>query len=147
MTTTHRRSSGGGCVYSGGSPYTGYQQWSQNLYWRTDGQFATDTKAFEVQPAAGTGPDAPCSGNTNNWTFYTLSGWQTLGEDLQSIIQSPGFANPIYPADDFSLPHGSPGAGFVVFDTNQAGRSNPQLHPPAVPATFPTKTFNPVTDF
>jgi hypothetical protein len=139
----------GGCVYSAGTPYTGYQDFHDNLYWRTDGQFASDSKAFEVQPAAvTTGPNAPCSGNTNNWTFYTFAGWQqSVGEDVQSVIQNPGFANPTYPFDDFSLPHGSPGAGFVVFDASQAGRSNPQIHPPAVPATFPTKTFNPVSDF
>ena len=138
----------GGCLYSGGFPYPGYQEWSENMYWRTDGQFASDAKAFAVQPAASTGPNAPCSGNTNNWTFYTFSGWQqTVGEDVQSVIQNPGFTNPTYPADDFSLPHGSPGAGFVVFDPSQAGRSNPQIHPPAVSATFPTKTFNPATDF
>lgn len=38
----------GGCAYSGGFPYTQYQQWSSNLYWRTDGAFATDSKAFFV---------------------------------------------------------------------------------------------------
>jgi len=40
-----------------------------------------------------------------------------------------------------------PIVAFVVFDPSQAGRSNPQIHPPAVPATFPTKTFDPATDF
>jgi hypothetical protein len=50
-----------------------------------------------------------------------------VGEDGQSVVQNPGFANPASPADDFSLPHGSPGAGFVVFDPSQAGRSNPQI--------------------
>ena len=138
----------GGCVYAGGAPYRNYQDWNDNIYWRTDGQFANDNKAFEVQPAAGSGPNAPCSGNTSNWTFYPFSGWQqTVGEDVQSAIQNPGFASPAYPTDDFSLPHGSPGAGFVVFDPSRAGRTNPQLHPPAVPATFPTKTFDPTTDF
>jgi hypothetical protein len=70
-----------------------------------------------------------------------------LGEDVQSVVQNPGFNNPAYPADDYSLPKGSPGVGFVVFDPNQAGRSNPVINPPAVPATFPTKTFNPATDY
>ena len=138
----------GGCLYAGGAPYTHYQDWNDNLYWRTDGQFASDNKAFAVQPAAGSGPAAPCSGSPSTWTFYTFAGWQqTVGEDVQSVIQNPGFANAAFPADDFSLPHGSPGAGFVVFDANRAGRSNPQLHPPAVPPTFPTKTFDPATGF
>jgi hypothetical protein len=63
------------------------------------------------------------------------------------VVQNPGFANPAYPADDYSLPKGSPGVGFVVFDPGQAGRSNPIIHPPAIPATFPTRLFNPATDY
>jgi hypothetical protein len=78
---------------------------------------------------------------------YTFAQWQGAGEDAQSAVRNPGFANPTYPADDYSLPAGSPGVGFVVFDPNQAGRSNPQINPPTVAATFQTKTFNPATDF
>jgi len=69
-----------------------------------------------------------------------------MGEDAQGVVQNPGFANPAYPADDYSLPKGSPGVGFVVFDPNQAGRINPLINPP-IPATFPTKIFNPATDY
>jgi uncharacterized protein (TIGR03437 family) len=138
----------GGCTYSAGFPYTAFQEFNDNLYWRTDGGFGSDTRAFHVQPASGSGPNAPCSDDKTTWTFYTFSGWQqTVGEDKQSVVQNPGFANPAYPADDYSLPNGSPGVGFVVFDPNQAGRSNPVIHPPAVPATFPTKPFNPATDY
>jgi hypothetical protein len=57
------------------------------------------------------------------------------------------FTNPAYPADDFSLRKGSPGVGFVVFDPNQAGRSNPRIKPPAVAATFPTMSFSPLIDY
>lgn len=138
----------GGCLYSGGAPYTQYQQWNNNMYWRTDGQFASDAKAFAVQPTPGPGPNAPCAESNSFWTFLTFSGWQqTVGEDLQSVVQNPGFANPVYPADDFSLPHGSPGVGFVVFDPSRAGRTNPLIHPPAIPATFPTKNFDPTIDY
>ena len=138
----------GGCLYAGGAPFPQFQEWNSNMYWRTDGTFASDTKAFAVQPSPGSGPDAPCSGNTNNYNFYTFAAWQqSVGEDLQSAVRNPGFANPAYPADDYSLPNGSPGAGFVVFDPSQAGRSNPVIKPPAVPATFPTALFNPATDF
>jgi hypothetical protein len=136
----------GGCTYSGGFPYTQYQDWSSNLYWRVDGAFAADPQAFHVQPAAGAG-SSPCTDNTAKWTFYTFAGWQKTGEDAQSLTQNPGFNNPAYPADDYSLPKGSPGVGFVIFDPTQAGRSKPVLQPPAIPATFPTKTFNPATDF
>jgi hypothetical protein len=137
----------GGCLYAGGVAFPQFQQWSSNLYWRTDGNFATEAKAFAVQPNAGAGPDAPCSGNQSNWTFYTFAAWQKLGEDAQSVVQNPGFANPAYPADDYSFPKGSPGAGFVPFDSSQAGCNNPLIMPPAVPATFPTKPFNPATDY
>ncbi len=65
----------------------------------------------------------------------------------KSVVQNPGFNNAAYPADDYSLPKGSPGVGFVVFDPSQAGRSNPVINPPAIPATFVTKPFNPATDF
>jgi hypothetical protein len=138
----------GGCVYAGGAPYKQFQLFASNLYWRTDGSFLSDPRGFEVQPNPGTGPDAPCNGNTNNWTFYTFSAWQNVvGEDAQSLVENPGFKNPAYPADDYTLPKGSPGAGFIPFDYTQAGRSNPVIMPPSVAPSFPTKTFNPVTDY
>lgn len=134
----------GGCTYAGQSPYTLFEQWSSNLYWRTDGAFATDPQAFHIDQTQD--PSDNCGG-VKLWTFYTFAGWQKQGEDLQSVVQNPGFNNPAYPADDYSLPKGSPGVGFVVFDPSQAGRINPVLKPPAVPATFPTKPFNPATDY
>ena len=136
-----------GCTYSIGFPFTSFQLFNSNLYWRTDGAFATDPKAFHVQPAAGTGPDAPCSADRTTWAFYTFLQWQQVGEDAHSVVQNPGFANPSYPADDYSLPKGSPGVGFVPFDASQAGRTNTVIKPPSVPAAFPTKTFNPATDY
>lgn len=139
----------GGCIYPGGVAFTQFQFFTSNLYWRTDGAFASEPKAFAVQPdPASAGPNAPCSGNTNLWNFYTFTQWQTkVGEDPQSVVQNPGFANPTYPADDFSLPKGSPGVGFVVFDPSQAGRTNAVLKPPAIPPAFPIKPYNPATDF
>ena len=133
----------GGCTYAG-EPYTSYQQWSSNMYWRTDAGFATDAKAFRVQQ--GLNANEYC-GDKNTWTFYNFAGWQKLGEDAQSVVQNPGFKNPAYPADDYSLPNGSPGVGFAPFDPNEAGRSDPAIKPPAVAATFPTQTFNPATDY
>jgi uncharacterized protein (TIGR03437 family) len=138
----------GGCLYAGGVPFPQFEQWTSNLYWRTDGAFAGDAKAFAVQPTAGTGADAPCNDTTGDYAFYTFSGWQqTVKEDAQSVVQNPGFNNPAYPADDYSLPKGSPGVGFLVFDPTQAGRTNPVIHPPAIAATFPTMLFNPATDY
>jgi uncharacterized protein (TIGR03437 family) len=139
----------GGCIYAGGAPYTQFMSMNSNVYWRTDGAFASESKAFAVQPgAANGGNNAPCSGNTNDWTFYTFAQWQhAVGEDVQSVVQNPGFKNAAYPADDYSLPNGTPGVGFVVFDPSQAGRTNPLINPPPIPATFLTKTFNPATDY
>ena len=138
----------GGCVYPGLFAFTQYQQWNNNLYWRTDGSFATDKKAFYVQPNPGNGGDTPCSSNAAAFTFYMFSDWQqSVGEDLTSVVQNPGFNNPAYPADDYSLPHGSPLGGFVVFDPSQAGRTVKALNPPAVAPGFPTSPFNPATDY
>ena len=135
-----------GCTYAAGFPYVQYQDWSSNLYWRTDGAFTTYGDAFHVQPNQG--PESLCVNNATKWTFLSFAQWQTqAGEDVHSVVQNPGFNNPAYPADDYSLPKGSPGAGFVVFDLTQPGRENPVIMPPAIAATFPTKTFNPATDF
>ena len=138
----------GGCVYDGGVAYTSFEQWDRNLYWRTDGGFANDPNAFHVLPNP-VSPTNICFGNAARaaWINYPFTGWQKLGEDVQSVVLDPGFKNPAYPADDYSLPNGSPGVGFVPFDPTQAGRTNPVINPPAVPATFPTKTFSPKTDF
>jgi hypothetical protein len=79
----------GGCTYTGGFAYSAYQQWSSNLYWRADDAFASDTKAFHVQPKPGGG--TPYGSGPSAWTFYTFAGWQTTaGEDAQSAVQNPG---------------------------------------------------------
>jgi hypothetical protein len=137
-----------GCTYSSGFPFAEWQQWNSDIYWRTDGGFANDSQAFHTQPDP-VSQTNPCFGPAAQakWTLYTFAAWQRSGEDVQSVVKSPGFRNPGYPADDYSLPNGAPGTGFVVFDPNQAGRSNPLINPPAVPATFPTKRFNPATDY
>jgi hypothetical protein len=134
----------GGCVWPGVEAYTAYQQWTENLYWRTDGAFASDSQAFHAQETQDASNDC---GGQKTWTFLNLTSWQKLGEDAQSVVQNPGFNNPAFPADDYSLPKGSPGVGFVPFDPTQAGRTNPAINPPAVAATFPTMTYNPATDY
>ena len=134
----------GGCTYAGAEPFIAYEQWNSNLYWRTDGTFAADPGAFHSQQSLDA--NGGC-GNQKLWNYYTFAGWQGQGEDTQGVVKNPDFKNPSYPADDFTLPNGSPGAGFVVFDLMQAGRSNPKIMPSAVAPTFPTKLFNPVTDF
>jgi uncharacterized protein (TIGR03437 family) len=138
----------GGCTYSDGTPFTTWQQWGSNLYWRAGGGFASDTQAFHVQPTVVTQSNL-CFGEAAKakWSFFTFANWQKTGEDVLSVVQDPGFKNPAYPTDDYSLPGGSPGVGFVPFDADLAGRTNPVMHPPAVPATFVTKVFNPAADY
>ncbi len=145
-----------GCTYSdgvgasAGFPYTSFQLFKSNLYWRTDGGFATDGKAFHVQPDPGTSNDKnfPCAHDPSQWLFYTFAQWQTIfGEDAQSVVRDPQFVSPNYPTDNFALKAGSPGVGFVPFDPTMAGRTSPVLKPPAVAATFLTAPFDPRTDF
>lgn len=114
----------GGCSFSGGAPFGQFQERRSNVYWRTDGGFASYAKAFHIQPTAGpAGADTICQNTESAWTFYTFSGWQGQGQDLSSIVANPGFANTASTADDYTLPSGSPGAGFKVFDTTIPGRS------------------------
>jgi len=148
------------CTFVQSPPYTyrQYQQWDSNLYYRTDGTFDSDPLAFHYQPNASGDPDQPCINDNPKldptiWSFVPFSdpsngpSWQALGQDVAGNVANPGFAHPEYPFDDYSLPNGSPGYGFVVFDPNQAGRSNPVIEPPDVPRTFFTQTFDPATDF
>ena len=138
-----------GCEYACGSQITSLHNWQSNLYWRTDGAFNTDPDAFHDQPTASS-PNI-CASSSKGWTFQTFSGWQGLGEDLSGVANvNPGFKNPVYPTDDYSLPNGSPGVGFVVFDPSQAGRNNPIIKPTDpidIPATFVTTFYNPASAY
>jgi hypothetical protein len=147
-----------GCVYSCGSPYPDFENFSSNLYWRADGTFMTDPDAFHVQTATTSPLCDTLNLSGTSWTYYTFSQWQGLGEDTQGTVSNPGFPNPgcnqSTPAacvatagqDDFSLT-ASPGVGFVVFDATQAGRTSPVLQAPAIAPTFQTAPLNPSTDF
>jgi hypothetical protein len=138
-----------GCDFTCGASITNLHNWQNNLYWRINGTFSTDTKAFHTQPKAGS--SALCTLGTNTWTFYAISGWQGVGEDLSSSTNmNPGFNAPAYPADDYSFPNGPPNSFFSVFDPTQAGRTNPMIKPTNpldVPSTFPTALYNPATDY
>jgi hypothetical protein len=110
-------------------------QFDQNLYWnpnRTAATFATSD------------PENPRRADE-----HSFRDWQQLGEDVNSIIEDPRFANPRYPADDFTLLPGSPVSkiGFVPFDPRQAGLTTPLPRPPAQPPAFPLQLLKPATDF
>lgn len=114
-----------------------------------DGTFAADPEAFHVQ-LAGT-MNGPCTGNTSFWTYYHFDtsspSWLAdVGEDAGSVIQDPGFANPDFPHDDFSLIGAAP-VGFVPFDLSASGRKNAPFTPPAVDPTFTIAPRDPATNF
>ena len=128
-----------GYAYCMGGPCTEVQKYSENMYCYAKGvNCALPTNPFYTTTSQG----------RNQSTYYsTLSAWQSAtGEDSGSVVQNPGFGNPVYPNDDYSLDN-SPGVGFVVFDPNQAGRNNPVIPDPSVAATFVTAPYNPATDF
>ncbi len=144
-----------GCADSCGMSFDGFQNFQRNLYWRTDGQFATDSKAFHV--LTNTPPPDQASScskppNTGAWTFFDFPTWQTghpivdgkplpMNEDSEgSVTVDPGFGHTGLPSD-FLLSK-SPVSGFDYAQTNKtihtAGRTNPLLTPPQVLPTFPT---------
>ena len=132
--------------------YTDFQKFTRNLYWRTDGTFASDPNAFyqQVVPADNV-PNPPCAHdptqNSGLYTFYSFAQWQGIGEDAGSVVENPHFLFPFFPFDDFWMPFGSPLPGFVPFNPNEAGRKFTAADAPPVAPTFMTAPFNPRTDF
>jgi hypothetical protein len=147
-----------GCAYSCGLDFNKFLNFQGNLYWRTDGGFAADGKAFHVitnpprEPAR-----CPQSIMPRNTTFLTFAQWQdgkppapgpeAMNEDKDGTATvDPGFGHTGRPTD-FLLSK-SPIAGFDPTRTNDtirnAGRDHPVLMPPKLPHTFPTYNY---TDF
>ncbi len=138
-----------GCEYSCGFPMTDLHNWQSNVYWRLDGLFNTDPKAFHNQVIANS---PTICGTSSSWTYYTFAGWQGLGEDLSGTANTnPGFVNATYPTDNYAFTNGSgPGYGFVAFDPSDAGRNDPIINPTDtvnIPATFVTTFWDPATDY
>ena len=150
-----------GCAYSCGLPFDQFQQFAGNLYWRTDGGFASDPRQFHAFP--GVPSDVPTCAGANrpaDWSFFPLATWQgtlsgggmslPLDEDPGAVIADPGFANPVYPGDDFRL-GARPVAGFDHTQTNDtlahAGRTSSTVTVPAVAQTFPTYHYDPKSDY
>jgi hypothetical protein len=128
-----------GYVYCINGPCTEVQKYSDNMYCYVPGTAC----ALPTNPFFTTGS----AGRSQSTYYASLSAWQSgTGEDSGSVVKNPGFANPVYPNDDYSLSE-SPGVGFVVFDPSEAGRSNPVIPAPAIPATWVTAPYNPATDF
>ena len=148
-----------GCADSCGMTFNQYQSFARNLYWRTDGGFATYAKAFHVlttTPAPGqasscTQPQTPSTA----WTFFDFPTWQNghpqvngqplpMNEDAEGTVSvDPGFGNTGLPTD-FLLSK-SPMPSFDYSQTNDtiktAGRNNPLIQPPPIPPTYPTYNY------
>jgi uncharacterized protein (TIGR03437 family) len=148
-----------GCADSCGLAYNRFQSFQGNLYWRTDGAFAGDGKAFHVLTRPPAGDAASACGSPANpnsaWTFLTFAQWQTgspvvngsplaMNEDPGGTVSvDPGFGAAALPGD--FLLTSNPVSGFDYALTNDtivnAGRVQPVINPPTVPHTYPTFYF------
>ncbi len=150
----------GGCTYTcesamtgdGGQMFSAYESFANNTYYRADGTFDSDTKAFHVQTSidltgSATDPTVYCDTAAAQLTFMPFTAWQgTVGDDLGSSTANPHFTNPT--TGDFTFANGAP-AGFTPIDFQSIGRTATAIaalpdHP--VAATLPTSTFSP-SDF
>jgi hypothetical protein len=143
----------GGCAYEGDPvspifvPYTAFEQWDDNLYYRRDGGFATDPYAFHRQETPASHPDGNPCGKIDSWTYFDPTGWQQQAEDGHSLFTiDPMFVDPTYPGDHYGFQNGIPLPGFNIWDTNAAGLTVP-VTPPTFRASFPTAMYDPASGF
>ena len=85
--------------------HTNYQQWNSNIYWWAGSATKFRQKredSFHIQGRPGK-PGGPACVRVAVAQKLNLQQWQKRGEDTDSIVVDPGFANPRYPADDYTL--------------------------------------------
>jgi hypothetical protein len=146
-----------GCADSCGMTYNQFQSFQGNLYWRTDGGFASDANAFFVMTT--TPPPNQASSCLNNpnpdLTYLTFAQWQNgspvvngkplaMKEDPQGTASvNPGFGESGQASDFLLSSSPIPGFDYTLTDDtiNNAGRNDPVIVPPTVPATFPTYSY------
>jgi hypothetical protein len=150
-----------GCSDSCGQAYNTYQNFQGNSYWRTDGQFAADKRAFQVLTTQGLTSNNSCRTSPTTLLYFgsqTLPSWQNGGagvpvamnEDLSpngtASYQPPFTGSGLTsdpPADYFFSASQTPPTPFVPSGTNltitNAHSSLPQLG--GIPATFPTYVY------
>jgi hypothetical protein len=151
----------GGCSDSCGHTYNTFQNFQGNSYWRTDGKFSIDSKAFEVLTTQGLNSNNTCKTGPLTSLYFssaTAANWQsggtgvpvTMNEDLPpnaTATYQPPFTGSGLSSDQpsaYAFPNGqAPPTPFVPGNTNltiaNAHSSVPQV--PAVPATFPTYVY------
>jgi hypothetical protein len=155
----------GGCAYSCGLPFDQFQDFTGNVYWGTGaaaGFSSTDKTEFHADLTTSPSSAKVCQGPPDGgWAFMDFTEWQgqptlggtavTMNEDDGGGIKDPAFGSP---ADGGYTLASSPTPGFNASLTNAtlapltgAGRSKPVIVAPTIPATFPTYSFNPATDF
>jgi hypothetical protein len=148
-----------GCANSCGLPYSQFQNFQGNLYWRTDGGFAAYSKAFHVLTRPQSGAAASTCSEPGNpiaaWTFLTFAQWQTgspmvngsplaINEDSGGTVSvDPGFGAAARPADFLLTRNPVPGFDYTLTNDTilHAGREHPVIQPPVVPHTYPTFYF------
>jgi len=146
-----------GCTDSCGMAYNKYQSYQNNLYWRTDGKFASYDKAFHLLTTPPPPSQASSCSQVQNpaYTFLTFAQWQNSSPQINGKALSvqedssgtasvdPGFGK-TGEAGDFLLPD-APVSSFNYNETNNtinsAGRTNPVIQPPTVTETFPTYAY------
>ena len=151
----------GGCTDSCGQAYNTYQNFQGNSYWRTDGQFAADKRAFQILTTQGLAAGNACRTSPTTLLYFssqTSPSWQSGGsgvpvamnEELNpngtATYQPPFTGSGLTtdpPSDYFFATGQSPPTQFSPSNTNltitNAHSSLPLLG--AVPATFPTYVY------
>jgi hypothetical protein len=151
----------GGCSDSCGYSYNTYQNFQANSYWRTDGNFSADSKAFQVLTTQGLNSNNSCKTGPLTSLYFSsaaAANWQTGGtgvpvtmnEDLPpnaTATYQPPFAGSGLSSDQpsaYAFPAGqAPPTLFAPGNTNltitNAHSSVPQVA--TVPATFPAYTY------
>ena len=151
----------GGCSDSCGQAYNTFQNFQGNAYWRTDGAFAADSKAFQVLTTQGLNSNNSCKTGPLTSLYFsstTAPDWQTGGtgvpvtmnEDLPpnaTATYQPPFTGSGLSSDlpsDYTFPTGqSPPTPFVPANTNLtiADAHSSVTQVATVPATFPTYVY------
>jgi hypothetical protein len=157
-----------GCTDSCKQAYDTYQNFQGNSYWRTDGQFAADSKAFQVLTTQGLSSSNACKTSPTTSLYFssqTAPNWQSGGngvpvamnEDLPpngtASYQPPFTASGLTldsPSAYLFLNGPAPPIPFIPGNTNLTITNAHSSLPNAgnVPATFPTYVYgNPLNKF